>query len=94
MSLASESWAVIVTVPPATGLKEDEDTRYLVAAPGTVVMVEVVPVRLLPSVPVTVVAVPDAVWLVNTTVATPLEFVVEVGEVKLPLASDFDQVTN
>ena len=50
-----------VTSLPATGLKEEEVIRYFAAVP-TVVMIEaVVPVRLLPSVPVTVVAVADTV---------------------------------
>ena len=93
MSLASASWAVMVTSEPATGLVELEDTRYFVAAPGIVVIVAVVPVRLLPSVPVTVVAVEEVVWVVNTTVATPLPLVVEVEVANEPFSSDLDQVT-
>ena len=65
---------------------------YFVAAPGTVVMFVVVPL-LPPVVPVTVVTVPETVWLVNTTVAIPLPLVVEVPEAKEPFASDFVHVT-
>ena len=60
-------------------MEELEVTRYFVAAPGTVVIVAVVPVRLLPSVPVKVVAVADTVWVVKATVAIPLALVVEVA---------------
>ena len=59
--LASASWAVIFAVAPAVGVLLLEVTRYFVAAPTAVVMVAVVPVRLAPSVPVTVVAVPAMV---------------------------------
>ena len=52
---------MIVTSLPAAGLEFDEVTRYLEATPGVVVIVSVVPVLLLPSVPVTVVAVADTV---------------------------------
>ena len=45
---------VMVTLAPATGLLLLEVTRYLVAAPATVAMLLVVPVRLPVSVPVTV----------------------------------------
>src|SRR5687768_693250 len=58
----------------------------LLAAPATVVMVPVVPVRELPSVPVTVTEVPAAVLGVNVTVATPELFVAEVGLPKEPPA--------
>ena len=58
---ASDNWAVMVTLLPATGELLDEVTRYFVAVPTTVVMVAVVPVRLPPSVAVMVVAVPAAV---------------------------------
>ncbi|CAM3815047.1 hypothetical protein AQAU111925_06770 [Aquirufa aurantiipilula] len=61
-------------------------------APGTVVIVLVVPV-IAEVVPVTVVEVPATVCVVNTTVATPLALVVEVAVAKLPLASDLVQVT-
>lgn len=46
-----------------------------------------------PVVPVTVVAVADAVCVVNVTVATPLPLVVDVGDENDPFASDFDHVT-
>ena len=59
--LTSANRAVIVTSAPATGLLEDEVTKYFVAAPTAVVIVADVPVRLLPSVAVTVVAVPATV---------------------------------
>ena len=65
---------------------------YFVAAPGIVVMFVVVPV-LPPVAPVTVVTVPETVWLVNTTVAIPLPLVVVLGEAKEPLPSDFVQLT-
>ena len=39
------------------------------AAPAAVVRVALVPVKVPPSVPVTVVAVPARVWVVNATVA-------------------------
>ena len=53
--LASASCAVIVTLAPATGLLVEDVTTYFVAAPTAVVIVAEVPVRLLPSVAVTVV---------------------------------------
>ena len=90
---ASASCALMVTSEPAAGLEFDEVTRYLVAAPGTVVIVPVVPVRLLPSVPVTVVAVAEAVCDVNATVAIPLALVVEVADRNEPLPFDLDHVT-
>ena len=92
MLFASASCAVIVTAAPATGPELEEVTRYFVAVPGIVVIVDVVP-AFPPVVPVTVVAVPDTVCVVNDTVATPLAFVVEVEAPKEPLASDFVQVT-
>ena len=64
----------------------------MLAAPATVVMVGVVPVRP-PSVAVTVVAVPDTVWVVSVTVATPLASVVEVAAEKDPFESLLLQVT-
>ena len=39
LSLASASWAVIVTLLPATGLELLEVTRYLAAGPGVTVVV-------------------------------------------------------
>ena len=51
----------MVTGLPATGEELEEVTIYLVAAPPVVVIVALVPVRLAPSVPVTVVAVPAMV---------------------------------
>ena len=84
---------MIVTSEPAAGLEFDEVTKYFVAVPGTVVIVAVVPVRLLPSVPVTVVAVAEAVCVVNATVAIPLALVVEVADKNEPLPFDLDQVT-
>ena len=84
---------MIVISEPAAGLEFEEVTRYFVAVPGTVVIVEVVPVRLLPSVPVTVVAVAEAVWVVKATVAIPLALVVDVAEKNEPLPFDFDHVT-
>ena len=83
----------MVTGVPATGLELEEVTRYFVAVPGTVVIVEVVPVRLPASVPVTVVAVPDTVCVVNDTVAIPEALVVEVPVAKLPLPLAFVHVT-
>ena len=70
-----------------------EVTRYFVAVPDVVVIVLVVPVKLPPSVPVTVVAVPDTVCVVKTTVAMPLPLVVLVAVANDPFASDFVQVT-
>ena len=68
-------------------------TRYLVAVPAIVVMVEVLPVNEPPSEAVTVVAVPATVWVVNTTVATPLALVILVPVANVPFESDFVQVT-
>lgn len=83
LSFASASWAVMVTVLPATGLALDDVTKYFAAAPAIVVNTAVVPVTP-PVAPVTVCAVPDAVFVVKVTVATPLAFVVVVGAEKLP----------
>ena len=83
----------MVTSEPAAGLVEEDVTRYFVAVPGTVVIVAVVPVRLPPSVPVTVVAVAETVCVVNATVAIPLALVVEVAVANEPLPFDFDHVT-
>ena len=91
--LASASWAVIFAVAPAVGVLLLEVTRYFVAAPTAVVMVALVPVRLAPSVPVTVVAVPARVWVVKTTVAIPLPSVLLVAVAKDPFAFDLLQVT-
>ena len=52
---------MIVTGAPAIGLKLDDVTRYFVAAPGIDTIEAVVPVRLPPSVPVTVVEVAETV---------------------------------
>lgn len=60
--------------------------------PVIVVMTALVPVNE-PSDPVTVVAVPTTVWVVNTTVAMPLAPVVLVGAANDPFGSDFVQVT-
>jgi hypothetical protein len=46
-----------------------------------------------PVVAVTVVDVPDTVWVVSVIVATPLPFVVDVAAEKEPLASDLVHVT-
>ena len=70
-----------------------EVTRYLVAVPAIMVMVEVVPVNEPPSVAVTVVVVPVTVWVVNTTVAAPLALVVQVPEANEPFESDLVHVT-
>ena len=83
---------MIVTPVPATGLVEVEDTRYFVALPGVVVIVEVTPV-LPPVVAVTVVAVPETVCVVKTTVAIPLMSVFDVEVAKDPFPFDFVQVT-
>ena len=83
----------MVTVLPAAGELLDEVTTYLVAVTEVVVMVPVVPVRLAPSVPVTVVAVPARVWVVKTTVAIPLPSVLLVALAKDPFAFDLLQVT-
>ena len=61
--------------------------------PDVVVIVLVVPVKLPPSVPVTVVAVPVTVCVVKTMVAIPLPLVVLVGVANDPFASDFVHVT-
>jgi hypothetical protein len=50
---ASTSCARIPTVSPATGLYRLAPTTYFVAGPGIVVMFELVPVKLVLSVPVT-----------------------------------------
>jgi len=91
--LASASCAVIVTVLPAAGFALDVETRYLVAAPTTVVMVGDVPLTPVLSVPVTVVAVPLTVCVVNVTAAVPLAFVVDVAAENEPFAFDLVQVT-
>jgi hypothetical protein len=52
---------------------------YFAAVPATVVMPGLVPVNAVLSVAVTVCTVPTVVLVVNTTVATPLPFVVLVG---------------
>ena len=70
-----------------------EVTRYFVAVPAAVVIVALVPVNVPASVPVTVVAVPDTVCVVKTTVAMPLPLVVLVAVANDPFASDFVQVT-
>ena len=67
-------------------------TKYLAAAPETVVIAGVVPVRLPASVAVTVVAVAAAVCVVNSTVANPLASVVLVALAKAPFRSDLLQV--
>jgi hypothetical protein len=61
--------------------------------PATVVMVAEVPVRLSPSVAVTVVAVPATVCAARTTDARPLASVVDVAVAKLPFAPLFVHVT-
>lgn len=81
--LASASWAVIVTPAPATGDELDDVTRYFVAVPGTVVIVDALPV-LPPVVAVTTCDVPLVALAVKLTVATPLAFVFDVAELKLP----------
>ena len=91
--LASASCAEIVTSAPATGLYPFEVTRYFVAAPTVVVIVVLVPVSEPASVPVIVVAVPDTVCVVKTTVAIPLASVVLVAVAKDPLLFDLVQVT-
>lgn len=83
----------MVTLLPATGLLFVEVTIYFVAVPAAVVMVALVPVKLPPSVPVTVVAVPATVWVVKTTVAIPLPFVLLVGVANDPFPFDLLQVT-
>ena len=67
-------------------------TAICVAAPAMVVMLEVVPVRVLASVPVTVCTVPATVPVVNVTVAIPLELVVLVAVPNEPPLV-LDQVT-
>ena len=83
----------MVTLDPAAGELLLEVTMYLFAAPTAVVMVALVPVKLPPSVPVTVVAVPATVCVVKTTVAIPEALVLEVAVAKDPLALDLVQVT-
>ena len=81
-----------MAVPMVCGEEMDEIAKWS-REPVPVVMVELVPVNELPSVPVTVVAVPATVWVVKVTVATPLEFVLLVAVAKEPFESDFVQVT-
>ena len=82
-----------MTTLPAAGFALEEVTRYLVAVPGTVVIVPVVPVKALPSVPVIVVAIPEIVSVVKATVAIPPAFVAELADAKVPSPLDLDQVT-
>lgn len=81
--LASDSWAVIVTLAPATGDELDDVTRYFVAVPGTVVIAAALPV-LPPVVAVTTCDVPEAALAVKLTVAIPLALVFDVAVEKLP----------
>jgi hypothetical protein len=95
LPFASASCALIVTAAPATADPLLLVTRYLLAAPGTVVIeldVPVIPGSRL-SVAVTVWTVPDTVDVVKETVATPLAFVVEVPDANEPPAPDFDHAT-
>jgi hypothetical protein len=88
---ASASCAVMVTLAPAVGDELDDVTRYLLAAPGTVVMAGVSP-ALPPVVAVTTCDVPDVAAAVKLTVAMPLALVLDVAELKLPPLV-LDQVT-
>ena len=82
---------MIVTLAPATGDELDDVTRYLVAVPGTVVIVDALPV-LPPVVAVTTCDVPLVVLAVKLTDATPLALVFDVAVLKFPPLV-LDQVT-
>jgi hypothetical protein len=74
---------VIVTFAPATGLALEDVTRYLLAAPATVVIAAELPV-LPPVVAVTTCAVPAVVLVVKLIVARPAASVVDVAALKVP----------
>ena len=88
------SLAVTVTEPVVPAVTEAgvPFTVSVVATPGTVVKLLVVPLYV-PSSAVTVCDVPETVEVVKLTVATPEPLVVEVPDAKLPPAPVFDQVT-
>ena len=90
---ASASWAVIATGAPAIGLFVLAVTAYFVPGPGTVVMIWLVPVRLDPSVAVTVCPVAETLWVVKSTVVVPFTSVVLVPLAKLPPVPVLLQVT-
>jgi hypothetical protein len=96
LRLASLRVTVIVEVVVPFAVTEVGDATTVEveadAAPATVVMVALVPVRAPASVAVTVVAVPPAVLVVNTTVAMPLPFVVLVAVANDPPEPDLVQV--
>jgi len=83
ITLPFASFTVIVTVVVPFVSSDVEPTANVLVvalgAPNVVVMFPLVPVRLEPSVPVTVCTVPATVLVVNVTVALPLASVFEVA---------------
>lgn len=80
--LASASWAVIVTLPPAVGVALDDVTRYLVAVPEVPVAVKPTgsPVSTMPATVACMELAPAVVPNVQeVSAATPDEFVVTVA---------------
>lgn len=81
--LASDNCAVITTPAPAAGELVAAVTMYLLAAAASGVIDGLLPV-LLPVVAVTTCVAPTAALTVKTTVAIPLEFVVDVADANDP----------